>query len=292
MMCSRFLWAPCTCWAKYAWSTFWALFNDFCNKSSGCSAVYAADVWSDDLLGIQQHVRPVPYLSPTCSKLFLIFVWFLDKCICWERNSICGLCHKHMSMTDSTFNSKTSNFAFSSTWTLHQFQFDFKTCPLSMLKIKFTVLKKKSTHITNLNSIECNRTWIFLQIKTMRPLSWTPTWVMIWQLFLNNPSFDKWQRGRVKKSKLSPKQKYKPKNLTNPFHTAAKIWPNQKSKRAAGECGKYLSLLSEMYFHVASTAYLRQKTTNNLRDSAELWERILSVWSSICWSTKYIFAIL
>ena len=161
--------------------------HKLCNK---CSVCCAADVWSDDLLGIQQHVRPVPYLSPTCSKLFLVFVWFLDKCIFWGRNSICGLCHKHMSMTDSTFNLKTSNFALSSTWTLHQFQFDFKTCPLSMLKIKFTVLKKKSTHITNLNSIECNRTWIFLQIKTMRPLSWTPTWVMIWQLFLNNPNTD------------------------------------------------------------------------------------------------------
>lgn len=56
----------------------------------------------------------------------------------------------------------------------------------------------------------------------MPALSWTPTWVMIWQLFLNNPSFDKWQRGRVKKSKLSAKQKYKPKNRTNPFSHCGK----------------------------------------------------------------------
>ena len=47
-------------------------------------------------------------------------------------------------------------------------------------------------------------------------------------------------------------------NLTNPFcalRHKSEFRPNEKSKHqraAAGECGKYLSLLSQMYFHVAS----------------------------------------
>ena len=129
MMCSRFLWAPCTFWAKYAWSTFWALFNDFCNKSSGCSAVYAADVWSDDLLGIQQHVRPVPYMSPTCStqifkislKYFLVFVLIFVLVFLEDFGAAragCHICHWLVS-----HNSATNVFLFFHLDPLHQFKF-------------------------------------------------------------------------------------------------------------------------------------------------------------------------
>ena len=53
----------------------------------------------------------------------------------------------------------------------------------------------------------------------------------------------------------------KSRNLINPFcalQHRSEFRPNEKSKhqRAAGECGKYLSLLSQMYFHVASTGQL------------------------------------
>ena len=56
------------------------------------------------------------------------------------------------------------------------------------------------------NSVKGSFIWICLQLKTMQSLSETPTWVMNWQLFLNNPNIDKWKRLRVKKSKLFTEQ--------------------------------------------------------------------------------------
>ena len=58
------------------------------------------------------------------------------------------------------------------------------------------------------NSVKGSFIWICLQLKTMQSLSETPTWVMNWQLFLNNPNIDKWKRLRVKKSKLFTEQRH------------------------------------------------------------------------------------
>ena len=129
----------------------------------------------------------------------------------------------------------------------------------------------------------------------MRALSATPTWVMNLQLFLNNPSTDKWQRPRVKKSKLSAEQKYdKSRNLKNPlslcgtnlsFGQIRNPSSVQQRANAANICLCYHKCIS-MWL---PRGYLRQKgaTTNNWRDNAELWERTsLSLWGSILWSTS------
>ena len=127
-------------------------------------------------------------------------------------------------------------------------------------------------HKFKLNS---NRIWICPQIKTMRALSATPTWVMNWQLFLNNPNADKWQRHRVKKSKLSAKQKYK--NLGTWQILSALCGTNlslgqtrnpsiivQQRANVANICLCYHKCISMWLPHWASW-YLRQKgqTTNN-----------------------------
>ena len=134
----------------------------------------------------------------------------------------------------------------------------------------------------------------------MRALSVMPTWVMNWQLFLNNPSTDKWQRPRVEKSKLFAKQKYdKSRNLKNPFSLCGTNLsfgqirnPGVQRANAANICLCYHKCIS-MWL---PRWYLRQKgqTTNNWGDNAELWERTsLSLWGSILWSTfLHIFAIL
>ena len=61
---------------KICLNSFCALFAKFVQSiHSVWSAVYAADVWSDDLLGIEEHVWLVPYMSLTCSaQLFFVFL--------------------------------------------------------------------------------------------------------------------------------------------------------------------------------------------------------------------------
>ena len=113
------------------------------------------------------------------------------------------------------------------------------------------------------NSVKGSFIWICLQLKTMQSLSETPTWVMNWQLFLNNPNIDKWKRLRVKKSKLFTEQrhdKYTSSLAQILFALRQKSKFGQiRNPGAVSRCSKYLFLLSEIYFPVASTAYLRQK---------------------------------
>ena len=212
---------------------------------------------------MEQHVRGAIYVTDLFHtnfqdffKYFLVFVLifglvfvsvFLED---GAARAGCHICHWLV-----PHSSATNVFAFSFTWTsLHLFKFYIHAISIHWCNPHVNVCPAAAQ--IQMNS---SRIWICPQIKTMRALSATPTWVMNWQLFLNNPSTDKWQRHRVKKSKLSAKQKYnKSRNLTNPFcalRHKSEFRPNEKSKHqcaAAGECGKYLSLLSQMYFHVAS----------------------------------------
>ena len=104
---------------KICLNSFCALFAKFVQSiHSVWSAVYAADVWSDDLLGIEEHVWLVPYMSLTCSaQLFCISSNYLFS-ICFDiawvfvedegARAGCHICHWLV-----PHNSATNVFAFS-----------------------------------------------------------------------------------------------------------------------------------------------------------------------------------
>ena len=140
------------------------------------------------------------------------------------------------------------------------------------------------------NSVKGSFIWICLQLKTMQSLSETPTWVMNWQLFLNNPNIDKWKRLRVKKSKLFTEQRqiYRQPGR-NPFRTAAKIqvWADQKSRRSEQMQQIFVFVIRNIFscgfYSVSETK--GPSTTNNWGDNAGLWgSESLSAWSNILWS--------
>ena len=131
---------------------------------------------------------------------------------------------------------------------------------------------------------------ICLQLKTMQSLSETPTWVMNWQLFLNNPNIDKWKRLRVKKSKLFTEQRQMYRQPgRNPFRTAAKIQvlADQKFKRSE-QMQKIFAFVIRNIFSCGFYSVSETKgpsTTNNWGDNAGLWgSETLSAWSNILWS--------
>ena len=118
----------------------------------------------------------------------------------------------------------------------------------------------------------------------------TPTWVMNWQLFLNNPNIDKCKRLVVKKSKLFTEQRqiYKQPGR-NPFRTAAKIqvWVDQKSRRSEQMQQIFVFVIRNIFscgfYSVSETK--GPSTTNNWGDNAGLWgSESLSAWSNILWS--------
>ena len=124
----------------------------------------------------------------------------------------------------------------------------------------------------------------------MQSLSETPTWVMNWQLFLNNPNIDKWKRLRVKKSKLFTEQRqiYRQPGR-NPFRTAAKIqvWADQKSRRSEQMQQIFVFVIRNIFpcgfYSISETK--GPSTTNNWGDNAGLWgSESLSAWSNILWS--------
>ena len=140
------------------------------------------------------------------------------------------------------------------------------------------------------NSVKGSFIWICLQLKTMQSLSETPTWVMNWQLFLNNPNIDKWKRLRVKKSKLFTEQRHD-KYIQAAWHksTAAKIqvWADQKSRRSEQMQQIFVFVIRNIFpcgfYSVSETK--GPSTTNNWGDNAGLWgSESLSAWSNILWS--------
>ena len=142
------------------------------------------------------------------------------------------------------------------------------------------------------NSVKGSFIWICLQLKTMQSLSETPTWVMNWQLFLNNPNIDKWKRLRVKKSKLFTEQRHD-KYIQAAWHKSfshcgkIQVWADQKSRRSEQMQQIFVFVIRNIFpcgfYSISETK--GPSTTNNWGDNAGLWgSESLSAWSNILWS--------